>query len=358
MGTLLLHLQLWKLVSFKVTIFFSVHNRVNIQNMGLLHHTHLVMLFLLLSCYEQIHTTAAAAAADSSLPSGAKALDATLQQYAFSALVKPKTGKIYTAQLPSNLNGIKVSALRLRSGSLRRKGYHVYNEFDIPNGTIEMPYVKRLVLVYQNIEDLDLSRKYYPLKNYTYLAPILGLLAYNGSDLSARNLPELDVKAYGDPVSIKFQNVKPVPSGAVAKCVWFDLKGTSNFTNVTGNGNTCSTSQQGHFSIVVESPSAPSPAPAPSEAPPAPNPKGGGGKKSHKKVWIILGSVLGGLALLVLLLLLVLWIQKYKEKKKMQQMERAAEVGEALHMASIGDTKAPAATVTRTQPTLEHEYAP
>jgi hypothetical protein len=27
-------------------------------------------------------------------------------------------------------------------------------------------------------------------------------------------------------------------------------------------------------------------------------------------------------------------------------------------MASIGDTKAPAATVTRTQPTLEHEYAP
>ncbi|MED6211065.1 hypothetical protein PIB30_069987 [Stylosanthes scabra] len=314
--------------------------------MGL--HTHLVMLFLLLRCYEQIHT---AAAADSPLPSGAKALDATLQQYAFSALVKPKTGKIYNAQLPSSLNGIKVSALRLRSGSLRRKGYHVYNEFDIPDGIIEMPYVRRLVLVYQNIEDLDLSRKYYPLKNYTYLAPILGLLAYNGSDLSARNLPELDVKAYGDPVLIKFRNVKPVPSGAVAKCVWFDLKGTSNFTNVTGEGNTCSTSQQGHFSIVVEAPSAPSPAPVP-------NPKGGGGKKSHKKVWIIVGSVLGGLALLVLLLLLVLWIQKYKEKKKMQQMERAAEVGEALHMASIGDTKAPAATVTRTQPTLEHEYAP
>ncbi|KAL1360190.1 hypothetical protein HN51_005543 [Arachis hypogaea] len=315
--------------------------------MGLLH-TNLVMFFLLL-CFEPLHTTAA----DSSLPSGAKALDATLQHYAHNALVKPKTGTIYNAQLPSNLNGIKVSALRLRSGSLRRKGYPNYNEFEIPKGIIERPYVERLVLVYQNLGNLDLSRKYYPLENYTYLAPILGLLAYNGSDLSTRNLPELDdVKAYGDPVLIKFRNVKPVPSGAVAKCVWFDLKGTSNFTNVTGEGNTCSTSQQGHFAIVVESPSAPSPAPAPAGG------GGGGGKKSHKKVWIIVGSVLGGLALLVVLLLLVLWIQKYKEKKKMQQMERAAEVGEALNMTSIGDTMAPSATVTRTQPSLEHEYAP
>ncbi|TKY48793.1 G-type lectin S-receptor serine/threonine-protein kinase [Spatholobus suberectus] len=46
------------------------------------------------------------------------------------------------------------------------------------------------------------------------------------------------------------------------------------------------------------------------------------------------------------------------------KMERAAEVGEALQMASIRDTKAPATTVIRTQPTLhsysidEQEYAP
>jgi hypothetical protein len=68
--------------------------------------------------------------------------------------------------------------------------------------------------------------------------------------------------------------------------------------------------------------------------------------------------VLGGLGLLVLLTFLVLWTQKYKREKKMQQMERAAEGGEALHMTTVGNTKAPAATVTRTQPVLESEYAP
>ncbi|KAJ1407186.1 hypothetical protein SESBI_24505 [Sesbania bispinosa] len=126
--------------------------------------------------------------------------------------------------------------------------------------------------------------------------------------------------------------------------------GSSNFSNVTG-GNTCSTSQQGHFSIVVKSTAPPAPfSPVPSAAPkgvPVPSAQEGGEKKSNKKVWIIVGSVLGGLALLVLLSFLVLCISKYKQKMKMQRMERAAEVGEALQMASVGDTKAPAATVTR-----------
>lgn len=67
---------------------------------------------------------------------------------------------------------------------------------------------------------------------------------------------------------------------------------------------------------------------------------------------------MGGLALLVLLSLLVLWLQKYKHRKKMQQMEKAADVGEALRMTPVGDTKAPAAMVTRTQPVLENEYVP
>ena len=319
----------------------------------------LVMLVLL--CFEplfHVRAQSTTAAAGSSSTRKAKALDAVLQQYAYKALVNPKTGTIYNAtQLPSNLTGIEVAALRLRSGSLRRKGFKMYNEFEIPKALIESSYVERLVLVYQNFGNS--SSKYYPLPNYTYLAPVLGLLAYDGSDLLATNLPELDVSASGKPILVKFKDVKPVPSGAVAKCVWFDLRGSFNFSNVTG-GNTCSTSQQGHFSIVVKStaPPAPvSPAPAPQGGPP-PSPHREGGKKSKKKVWIIVGSVLGGLALLVLLSFLVWWMQKYKQRKKMQQMERAAEVGEALHMASIGDTKAPAATVTRTQPILEHEYAP
>uniref|UniRef100_A0A1S4A7J6 Receptor protein kinase TMK1-like n=2 Tax=Nicotiana TaxID=4085 RepID=A0A1S4A7J6_TOBAC len=125
--------------------------------------------------------------------------------------------------------------------------------------------------------------------------------------------------------------------------------------------NICTTFLPGHFSIVVES-VAPSPAPV-SPAPPGGPPKearvpAGKGKKNKSKVGIIVGSVAGGLVLLFLLGLLIAWVGKYKRRKKMQQMERAAEVGEALHMTRIGSTKAPAATVTRTQPTLESEYMP
>ncbi|TKY65636.1 hypothetical protein E2542_SST08496 [Spatholobus suberectus] len=326
----------------------------------------LVMMLVLVLCFESLPSVRAQSTTtspgSSSTREEAKALDALLQQYAYRALVNPKTGIIYSAtHLPSNLTGIEVAALRLRSGSLRRKGFQAYNEFGIPKGLIGNPYVERLVLVYQNLGNW--STRYYPLPNYTYLAPVLGLLAYDGSNLSATNLSELDIDTSDGPILVKFRDVKPAPHGAVAKCVWFDLQGSSNFSNVTG-GNTCSSSQQGHFSIVVKSTAPPAPAPvspAPSGAPPkgGPAPSAqGGGEKDNKTVWIIVGSVVGGLALFVLLSLLVLWMSKYKQKKKMQQMERAAEVGEPLQMASIGDTKAPAATVTRTQPTLEHEYAP
>ncbi|RDX72917.1 hypothetical protein CR513_47539, partial [Mucuna pruriens] len=315
----------------------------------------LLLLLLLLLSFPHVR-------AQSTVPtSQAKSLDAILQDYAYRALVKPKTGAIYNATtlLPSNLAGVKVAALRLRSGSLRKRGVvPSYNEFEIPIGVVEKPYVKRLVLVYQNLGNW--SATYYPLPNYTYLAPILGLLAYNGSNLSATNLSTLNVNASGDPIKVKFNHVKHPPLGAVARCVWFDLQGSSNFSNVTG-GNTCSTSTQGHFSIVVESsvlPPSPPPlppvSPAPSASPPpvAQNES----KSSSNKVGVVVGSVLGGLVLLVLLCLLVMWMLKYKKNKEIQQMEREAEAGEALHMASVGDTKAPAATVTRTQPTLEHDF--
>nr|GMC81849.1 uncharacterized protein LOC109158761 [Ipomoea batatas] len=244
----------------------------------------------------------------------ARSLDALLQDYAYQAFGRrPKTGVVYEGSVPSNLTGIKVSALRLRSGSLRSK------------------------------------------------APVLGLLAYDATNLSATNLQEWNITASDKPISIRFPDVKSVPGGSTAKCVSIDLKGSVNFSNVLSN-NICTTFQQGHFSIVVES-IAPSPAPVfPPPPPPAGAPKqaqapSSEGKKS-KKVGIIVGSVVGGLALLVLLAFLIVWVCKYKRKKKMQQMERASEVGEALQMTRVGSTKAPAATVTRTQPTLETEYVP
>lgn len=285
-------------------------------------------------------------------------LDALLQDYAYRVFARPRTGVVYDGNVPLNLTGIKVSAMRLRSGSLRTRGVSIYKEFQIPVGIVEQPYVERLVLVYQNLGNW--SARYYSLPGYMYLTPVVGLLAYDASNLSATNLPELDIRASGQPISIRFSDVKPVPVGSSAMCVSFDLKGSLNFSSVLSD-NICTTLQQGHFSIVVES-IAPSPAPmapAPLGGPPkkAPVPAGKG-KKNKSKVGIIVGSVAGGLVLLFLLGFLIAWVDKYKRRKKMQQMERAAEVGEALHMARIGSTKAPAATVTRTQPTLESEYVP
>lgn len=286
----------------------------------------------------------------------ARALDALLQDYAYRAFVIPKTGVSFDGIVPKNLTGIKISALRLRGGSMFTRGVPTYKEFRIPTGVIEHPYVERLVLVYQNLGNW--STTYYPLPGYIYLAPMLGLLAYDAADLSAKNLSELDIRASEEAISIHFGEVKPVPDGLNRRCISLDLHGRMNFTNVV-SGNRCLTFKQGHFSIVVESTAPPAPVPPPppatSESVPRPSHEGGG---NHPRVWAIVTSAVGGCALLVLLALLVLWIWGYKKRKKMHKMERAAETGEALHMTKIGSTKAPAAMVTRTQPTLESEYAP
>lgn len=282
----------------------------------------------------------------------ATALDALLQDYAYRAFVRVRplrTGIAYdgTVVLPSNLTGITISAMRLRSGSLRRRGVPAYKEFRIPVGVVVEPYVERLLLVYQNLGS-NWSTAYYPLPGYTYVAPLLGLLAYDASNLSAKDLPELDMRASDQPISIKFSDVKLVPDGSsvVPKCVSFGWHGLPNFTNVV-SGNMCSTFQQGHFSIVVES-----------IAPTSPTPSGRGGnnKNNGNERWIIAGSVLGGgLGLLVLMGFLLL---RCYRRKKLREMEDAADAGETLRMTCVGNTKVPSAMLTRTQPTTEPEPEP
>ncbi|RAL39212.1 hypothetical protein DM860_002745 [Cuscuta australis] len=294
----------------------------------------------------------------------ARALDSLLQDYAFRDAFgpRPKTGVVYDGTVPSNLTGIKVSALRLRSGSLRRRNI-TFKEFQMPVGVIGYPYVVRLALVYQNLGNW--SVKCYPLSSgYIYLSPVLGLLAYDAANLSATNLPELNITATGQPISISFPKMKSVPGKSIPKCVSIDLNGSVSFSNVL-SGNICNTFKQGHFSIVVES-IAPSPAPMSSSSSPMPPPEGAPPKQAKqapghnktRKVGIIVGSVVGGLVVLVLLGALTAWACSYKRKKKMQEMEMASEVGEGLHMVRAGNTKAPAAAVTRTQPILETEYVP
>jgi hypothetical protein len=79
-------------------------------------------------------------------------------------------------------------------------------------------------------------------------------------------------------------------------------------------GNVCSATQQGHFSIAVKSIA---PSPAPNVVAPPPN----SGKKGNSRVWTIVGSLVGGFALLASLGILVVLLRRCKNKKKVQQME-------------------------------------
>ncbi|KAG6468713.1 hypothetical protein ZIOFF_073406 [Zingiber officinale] len=286
--------------------------------------------------------------------SAASSLNTLLQDYAYRALVRPITGVTYNGTVPMNLTGMRIAAVRLRSGSLRRKGIS-YKEFQIPLGLIVQPYVERLVLVYHNLGNW--SSFYYPLPGYTYLTPVLGLLAYDATNLSAINLPELSIVVSGLFISINFTSVTPVRSGAIARCVWFGVNGTSNLQELASS-NTCSSIYGlGHFSIVVDSSEI-----APSEAPsllpgpgPGPVPSPSGSKNSNSKAWRIVGGVVGGLVALVVLTLLVFCIHRARKKKKMVQLEQHADAGVPLQTARIGNTPIPVASGTRTQPLLENE---
>lgn len=277
-------------------------------------------------------------------PTLARSLDVLLQDYAFRAFNRPRTGVVYDGRVPSNLTGVKVSVMRLRSGSLRTRGVRGYKEFRIPVGVFVQPYVLRLALVYQNLGNW--SSVYYPLPGYTYLTPVIGLLAYNAANMTGTNLRELDLVASGSPISINFANVAPVPSGFTAQCVWFDLDDLPELRD-PGPDSACSMYRQGHFAIVVNSTGL-APAPSPNGIPPR--------HKSKSKAWKIVGGVVGGFVVLVLMSLILVCLLRYRQNKKVTEMERQADVGEALQMSRVGNTQAPVASVTRTQPALENEY--
>jgi Protein of unknown function (DUF1191) len=277
--------------------------------------------------------------------SPARELDSLLQDYAYRAFIHPHTGIIYTGQVSANLTGISISALRLRSGSLLKRGFQNYMQFDIPVGVIVQPYTERLVFVYQNLGNW--TTYYYPLSGFTYLTPMIGLLAYDAANLSATNLPELNFVASESAISIDFGNVSTSVAGAELKCVWFDLDGVAQFRDLVSS-NKCQTYRRGHFAIAVNSTGI-----SPALAPAGPTHHK---KKISSKAWKIIGGVVGGLVVLILLSVLICCIVRYRREKKVMEMERQAEAGEALHFTRVGGAHAPVALGTRTQPVLENEY--
>ncbi|KAL8241506.1 hypothetical protein R6Q59_014860 [Mikania micrantha] len=283
-------------------------------------------------------------------------LDSVLQDHAFQAIPRhrPVTGVIYDGIVPANLTGTTVSVLRLRSGSMRKRGFKGFKEFDIPKGIVENPYVKRVMFVYHNLGNW--SEVYYPLPGYLYLSPVVGLLAYNAVNLTAKGLPELDLRAQEDPILIKFKTLKVVPDGVSPICVLFDLFGGVAFDRML-NGSVCSSVNQGHFGIVVEN-NAPAPAPVPARVPEEPiaGGRGGGGGGSRNRGWWVGGSVAGVVLLAALVVVFVLWVRWCRGTKRMEKMTDAAERGVPLAVTAVGRAEVPVAMATRTKPVLESEY--
>ncbi|VFR00665.1 unnamed protein product [Cuscuta campestris] len=282
----------------------------------------------------------------------ARSLDALLQERAFRALAWQRTGVPCDGDVPPGLAGIGVSAVRLRSGSVRRKGFRGFNEFSIPAGVAAQPYAERLVLVYHNLGNW--SGFYYPLpESFVYLTPVLGLLAYDASDLSASEPPELDLWASEAPFLIKFSRIKPAPAPAQAKCAFFDWDGSLEF-DIIVDGNICRGTKEGHFAIVVELPASGQAGKLP--AADIDGSKSSGDNNGFKKIlfWVIFGTAIGGVVILGFLILVLACMKKRSEEKKTP--EEASERDVALQMNAAGHTAAPVVSRSRKSPMWEDEY--
>ncbi|XP_010251560.1 PREDICTED: uncharacterized protein LOC104593426 [Nelumbo nucifera] len=268
-------------------------------------------------------------------------LDDLFQDYAFKAfkaLVRPRTGKLYNAALPVNLSGMEASVVRLRRGSFWVRGAN-FSTFHIPPRIIPLPYVKRLAIVYQNLGNW--SSYYYRVPGYALVAPVVGFMVYDASNLSATSITKLSLSLRGDPISIRFpQVVLPEGSNSTIRCATFSEDGSVLLSEMTLPSE-CLGHDQGHFSLVVS-------------VPPIAVPL-----KRKVKLWkwwaIGFGSGFIGLVLVGLVGIVALTFVK---KNKFGEMERRASEGEAFDTVWIGTSKMPSARVIRTQPVLENGDAP
>ncbi|KAL3517244.1 hypothetical protein ACH5RR_024146 [Cinchona calisaya] len=251
-----------------------------------------------------------------------------------------RSGILYNVSLPGNYSGIDVSILRIRIASLWHNGANV-SFFDIPPRILPNPISTRLNFVYQNLGNL--SDFYYNVPSYTFITPVMGLLAYDAnSRIKSNGMVEL--RSLRDhPILVHFPEISSSRVGknsmdmTTMKCVRFGTNGEVEFGNVTTT-NKCIAQGQGHFSIVI-----------PSQPPQSPIPK----RKDRKwKWWVIgFGVGIGGLVLYVVCGIL---LYKFIRKKRIAKMERQSEKSEALGTIWVGSSRMPLATGIRTQPILEN----
>lgn len=256
-------------------------------------------------------------------------LDAFVQEFAVSTLVhhRPHTGPLYKAVLPTNLSGMEVSVVQLRSRQLWSSGAN-FSDFRIPSRTMPVPHVKRLVLVYQDLGNW--SFHYYSVPGYILVTSVVGLIAYDASNLDSNRVMKLSLNTMGKPISVHFGKLAfPRGRESEARCAAISTTGTVYLSGMSLPG-VCYSREQGHFSIVV------------------PEKR----RQKWKCSWV--GGFVVGFLGLVVMSSVGIAVLRLSKKKRIAEMEKQADESVVLGTIWVGASKMPSATVTRTQPVLEN----
>ncbi|ESW07184.1 hypothetical protein PHAVU_010G108600 [Phaseolus vulgaris] len=264
-----------------------------------------------------------------------ESLDSFLRMQANKEIKNPRTGVLYNVSIPSNLTGMEVSVVRLRSFSLWSRGMN-YSFFNLPPQIMSRPSQKRIAILYENLGNC--SSHYYNVPNYTMVAPVLGVMAYSSSE-SALVGEKINFIVRGDPIKIWFPHVDERGRKGTPICARFTAKGLVKFRNMT-KPYVCEVNRPGHYTLVIPSFSSPNEFHT----------------QSHGKrftTWWVLGFAIGFIGLVILALILLALIMEVK-KRKIRKMEKNSAGEELFDTFWIGETKLPLASSLRTQPILEN----
>lgn len=280
-------------------------------------------------------------------------LDSLIYDYSLKRIENGRSGIYYNISLPGNFSGIEISIVRLRSSTLWLRGAN-FSFFNVPPRTLPRPFARRIALVYSNLGNL--SSFYYNVPNYTLITPVLGLMAYDTTNISRKhhnNNGSIGLFPMKDPILVHFPWIEFLSRNDTMKkkCVRFGNEGEIEFSNVVAETtNSCVAGNEGHFSIVIPY-EEPQPRIEPSSKPKEKS------KKQRLWKWWEIGFGIGILGL-ILLVCFGIFLYKVIRKKRIAKMEKESERNEALDSIWIGSSRMPSASGIRTQPVLENSYVP
>ncbi|XP_054783945.1 uncharacterized protein LOC129290902 [Prosopis cineraria] len=266
-------------------------------------------------------------------------LEAFVRDRANQEIAKARAGTLYDIPLPSNFSGMNFSVLRVRSGSLRRRGAN-YSSYNLPPLIKLEPYVKRIAIIFENFGNW--SSRYYHVPNHTIVAPVLGLLAYNTSETALVLSRRLNLSIREEtPIKVRFfrswvhgnNEEKPV-------CAKLGDDGRLVELKEMREPFVCDTQSEGHYTLVV---------PVLEEA----KNKDARQRYHNRTRWAALIGIGSGLIVL-LLVICVFVVIKLLKRRKLKTMEETAEKGEIIGEFWVGLSKMPSASMVRTQPALEN----